>query len=230
MKKYTWILFDADDTLFHFNAFDGLQLMFTQFSVKFTDTHYQEYQTVNKLLWVDYQNGLINAQQLQRQRFTDWALKLNVEPEQLNSAYLAAMGTICVPLEGATSLLNTLAGKVKLGIITNGFVELQEIRLERTGLKKFFDILVISEQVGVAKPHPTIFDHTLKLMGNPNRNQVLMVGDNPDSDIIGGINAGFDTCWLNMHKKSLPENIKPTYQVASLAELEALLNNVYSKN
>lgn len=223
LKNYDWVLFDADDTLFHFDAFAGLKLMFTSFDVSFTEQDYQAYQLVNKALWVDYQNGKITARQLQHQRFDAWANKLQVPSLNLNSAFLAAMSEVCIPLAGAEELLKSLQGFAKLGIITNGFTELQQIRLEKTGLKPYFDILVISEQVGIAKPHPEIFNHALKLMGNPERNRVLMVGDNPDSDILGGINSGLGTCWLNRDSKPLPENILPHYQVTSLSELKSLL-------
>lgn len=133
------------------------------------------------------------------------------------------MAEICTPLEGALSLLNELKGKVKLGIITNGFTALQQARLERTGLKDHFDVLVISEQVGRAKPHIDIFNHALALMGNPDKTKVLMVGDNLDSDIIGGITAGLDTCWLNVDQRVLPEGIRPVYEVSSLSALAHLL-------
>lgn len=223
MKTYEWILFDADDTLFHFDAFMGLQLMFAGFGIDFTKEHYDEYQVVNKALWVEYQNGKVTAAHIQERRFNAWAEKLRVSPFELNSAYMAAMAEVCTPLAGALDLLKALKGKVKLGIITNGFIELQEIRLSRTGLRDYFDLLVISEQVGVAKPHPDIFNHALARMGNPDRQKVLMVGDNPDSDIIGGLNAGLDTCWVNAHGKPLPDGIKPHYEVASLIELQNLL-------
>ncbi|WP_163835904.1 pyrimidine 5'-nucleotidase [Spartinivicinus ruber] len=225
MKTYEWIVFDADETLFHFDAFSGLQQMFAEFGINFTEQDYKEYQAVNKPLWVDYQNGSITTQQLQYKRFDDWANKLQITPKDLNSAFLAAMAEICTPLEGAISLLNSLKDQARLGIITNGFAELQQIRIERTGLIGYFDMLVISEQVGVAKPHQDIFEHALANMDNPARNKVLMVGDNPDTDILGGINAGLDTCWLNIHNKPTPKNIIPHYQVSSLPELQRLLTS-----
>jgi putative hydrolase of the HAD superfamily/5'-nucleotidase len=225
VKKYDWILFDADDTLFHFDAFGGLQLMFAQYNVQFTKDDYHEYQKLNKSLWVEYQNHQITAQELQHRRFTIWADKLQLNAHDLNSAFLCAMAEICAPTEGAVSLLNALHTKTKLGIITNGFIELQQVRLERTQLKHYFDIVVISEEVGVAKPHPEIFTHALDLMGNPDRKKVLMIGDNPHSDIIGAMNAGMDTCWLNVDNKPVPEGILPTYEVSSLTQLETLLDN-----
>ena len=221
--KYDWILFDADDTLFHFDAFAGLQRMFAGFDTGFTEQDYLHYQEINKPLWVDYQNGAITAKQLQHKRFNSWAEKLQTPSHQLNSAYMAALAEICTPLEGATSLLNALKGRARLGIVTNGFTELQQLRLERTGLREHFDVLVISEEVGVAKPHRDIFDHALLMMGQPQRERVLMVGDNPDSDILGGLNAGLHTCWLNVDSRAAPVGVTPHFQVSTLRELERLL-------
>ncbi|MEN5016891.1 pyrimidine 5'-nucleotidase [Erwinia sp. Eh17-17] len=220
LKNWDWILFDADETLFHFDAFAGLQRLFQRYDVPFSRTDYEEYQAINQPLWVDYQNGAISALQLQHQRFESWAAKLDVTAHDLNKGFLEAMSEICTPLAGAVGLLNALKGRVKMGIITNGFTALQQARLEHTGFLGVFDLLVISEQVGYAKPHPAIFDYALNQMGNPARERVMMVGDNPDSDILGGINAGMATCWLNADGRAQPEGIKPTWQVTSLKELQ----------
>lgn len=224
MKAFNWILFDADETLFHFDAYAGLQLMFKGYGVDFTSQDYEVYQALNQPLWVQYQSGEIGAKQLQEQRFSYWGEQLNIAPSVLNAGFLQAMAEVCTPLPGAVSLLNALQGKAKLGIITNGFTDLQQIRLERTGLHNHFDILVISEQVGVAKPHPQIFTHAKELMGNPEPASVLMVGDNPIADIGGGKQAGFYTCWLNRFNATLPAGITADLEVQSLAELEAALS------
>ena len=205
--KWDWIFFDADETLFTFDSFSGLQRMFLDYSVTFTAEDFQDYQAVNKPLWVDYQNGAITSLQLQHQRFDSWAERLNVPPGELNDAFMNAMAEICAPLPGAVSLLNALQGKVRMGIIiTNGFTSLQQTRLERTGLRDHFDLLIISEQVGV-----------------PPRSRVLMVGDTAESDIRGGVNAGLATCWLNAHQRELPADLEPDWTVTSLSELEQLL-------
>ena len=223
MKHYDWILFDADETLFHFDAYAGLRRMFARFDVHFTELDYQQYNALNQPLWVAYQNGSISARDLQHQRFASWATHLQMPAGELNSAFLAAMADICAPLDGAVELIAALSGKARMGIITNGFTELQQVRLERTGLRHHFDVLVISEQVGLAKPHRGIFDHALQLMGEPARDRVLMVGDKAETDILGGLTAGLDTCWFNAHQLPLPADIQPHYQVTTLAELQALL-------
>ena len=223
MKAFNWILFDADETLFHFDAYAGLQLLFKGYGVDFSQAHYDQYQALNQPLWLQYQSGEISAKHLQEQRFSYWGEQLNVAPAVLNAGFLQAMAEVCTPLPGAVSLLNALKGKAKLGIITNGFTDLQQIRLERTGLHNHFDILVISEQVGVAKPHPQIFSHAKELMGKPDPETVLMVGDNPIADIKGGKEAGFYTCWLNRFGATLPTGITADLEVQSLAQLEAAL-------
>lgn len=221
--RYSWILFDADETLFHFDAFSGLTRMFATFGVNFTNSDYQHYYDLSMPLWTDYQNGTITAAQLQHQRFQDWSEKLNVSTERLNQDYLAAMAEVSPPLSGAPELISALQGKAKLGIITNGFSAMQHTRLARAGWEQAFDTLVISEQVGVAKPDAAIFEHAFALMGNPPKEQILMVGDNPHSDILGGLNAGIDTCWLNSAGRATPHGIRPHYEVNSLQQLQRLL-------
>ncbi|MCK8127361.1 pyrimidine 5'-nucleotidase [Pseudoalteromonas sp. 2CM39R] len=221
--KYSHVLFDADETLFSFNAFEGLKVMFAHYGVEFTESDYHHYQATNKPLWVAYQKHEITASELQITRFTEWANKLDVPAKALNDGFLDAMASICVPLPGAVDLLTKLKPHAKLGIITNGFAKLQQKRLEHTGLQDMFDWLVISELVGKAKPAPEIFQHTFQLMGNPPKEQILMVGDTAASDILGGHNVGIDTCWLQHPGVELPEDIKPTYQINQLVELEAIL-------
>ena len=221
--KYDWILFDADETLFHFDAFAGLKQLFAGFDIDFTEDDFEQYQQVNLPLWTDYQDGRISARELQVNRFQAWADRLSVPAHSLNSGFLEAMAEICTPLPGARELVDALSGRVGLGIITNGFTDLQTVRLERTGFIGHFSPLVISEEVGVAKPDVAIFDHALAEMDHPERHKVLMVGDNPYADIRGGLDAGLHTCWLNRDGRERPEGIEPHYQVSSLSELQRLL-------
>ena len=221
--RYSHILFDADETLFSFNAQRGLEKLFAQYGIHFTEQDYQHYSQLNAPLWVQYQNGEIDAKTLQVTRFQHWAEKLDVAPQTLNDGFLNAMAEICLPLPGARSLLDALQGKCTLAIITNGFAALQQRRLEHTGLADRFSHVVISELVGRAKPDPSIFAHTFELLGEPEKSKVLMVGDTPASDILGANRFGIDSCWLQHPGQSCPEHIKPTYTVTALQQLEKLL-------
>ena len=227
VKIYEWILFDADNTLFHFDDFSGLRCMFKKhFEIEFCEKAYQAFQLISRPLWNSYQNGEISAQHLQEQRFYAWSEKLQISTMQLNSLFMQTMASISKPLHGVINLLNFIKGKVKIGIITNGFTELQQTRLERTGLKDFFELHVISDQVGIPKPNVLIFEHAILLAGNPAREKVLMVGDTFETDILGAINAKLDTCWLNPKRKPLPQNFIINHQVCSISELQSLLQGI----
>ncbi|MCB5160338.1 pyrimidine 5'-nucleotidase [Marinomonas algarum] len=217
--KYQWVLFDADETLFHFDNYAGLKRMFSHHGVEFAETEFHEYQTLNKSLWVAYQNDEITAKQLQTQRFQLWSDRLAISTETLNHQFLDAMAEICEPIAGAYELIEYLDRQgICMGIITNGFEQLQRIRLERTGFLPYFSPVVISELVGVAKPNPIIFEQALSEMGNPDKQKVLMVGDTLASDILGGQNIGIDTCWLGHHREN-ETDIVPTWQANTLTEL-----------
>lgn len=83
--------------------------------------------------------------------------------------------------------------------------------------------------MGIAKPNQ-IFEHALFLAGNPAREKVLMVGDTFETDILGGIlggiNAKFDTCWLNSERKPFPQNFIINHQICSISELQDLLQGI----
>ncbi|MBT0726116.1 pyrimidine 5'-nucleotidase [Rosenbergiella australiborealis] len=223
IKHFDCILFDADETLFEFDAYRGLKKMFAQYGVSFSGDDYQDYQALNRPLWEAYQRHEIDAEQLKIQRFDLWAQKINVPASTLNEQFLIAMADICQPLPGAKALLQAMVPHVKMGIITNGFTDLLHARLASTGLAHYFQVLTISEQFGLAKPAAAIFHHTLSQFPGCSPERTLMIGDTPESDIAGGINAGMKTCWLDHGDKQLPDTVKPDWQVPTLTALHALL-------
>lgn len=220
--KYQWILFDADETLFSFHSYFGLKSMLKRYGLEFNEQDYEAFQAVNQPLWVAYQNKEINAEALQRIRFESLAQKTGQDPLVLNRELMDEMALVSQPLEGVREMLASLYGKVKMGIITNGFNALQQKRLENTKTSHFFDLLVVSETVGVAKPDRQIFDYAFSQMGEVERSKVLMVGDTLASDILGGNLAGIDTCWFNPKGLANETAIQPTYEIRSMAELIAL--------
>lgn len=217
--KYQWVLFDADETLFSFNSYFGLKAMLARYQIDFSEQDYQDFQAINKPLWVAYQNNEITAQDIQTRRFAKLSEQTGVEPFRLNQELMAEMALISQPLAGVTETLNALYGKVKMGIITNGFTELQQKRLDNTQMSHFFDIVVISEQIGAAKPDRQVFDYAFALMDEFDRTKILMVGDTLASDILGGNNSGIDTCWLNTFNLKNETNIKPTYEINTLNQI-----------
>lgn len=224
VESFDWILFDADNTLFHFREFEGLKLAFRQWQFDFTQEHYNAYKTLNSQLWRCYEKHEITLPEIAQKRFEHWATQFEITHAELNSAFLAAMAKVCVPFEGAVDLIKQLHSQVKLGIISNGFTELQAVRLEHNNLAHYFDFVLTSEEAGVGKPHVEIFEFAFKhKMNHPNPQKVLMVGDNLHSDIQGGLNAGIKTCWLNTHEIHNPDDIQPHFTVNSHAELSSHL-------
>ena len=83
--------------------------------------------------------------------------------------------------------------------------------------------MVISGEIGLAKPDPAIFDHAFKRIGGPPKETVLMIGDNLGSDILGGSNYGLDTCWFNPTGTPNGHGVEPTYEIRELDEILDLL-------
>ncbi|MCA9932829.1 MAG: HAD-IA family hydrolase, partial [Anaerolineales bacterium] len=109
-----------------------------------------------------------------------------------------------------------------IAIITNGIAAVQRPRMARSPLQPFVEAFIISEEVGVAKPDPAIFDVAFAQMGEPQRTAVLIIGDSLSSDMQGGLNYGIDTCWYNPHGHT--GSLPVTYEIRQLADLPRILN------
>lgn len=222
--KYQWILFDADETLFSFNSFEGLKRVLVHYNLPFEWEDYQQFQAVNKPLWVAYQNKEITAQELQITRFAELAKKTGQDALKLNLELMMEMAEVSQPLAQTMSILTELHGKVKMGIITNGFKAMQQKRLENTKTLPFFEFLVVSEEAGVAKPDPKIFELAFEKMDEVvDKSKVLMVGDTLSSDILGANNSGIDSCWFNPEQHSNDTSICPTYEIHSMQDLISII-------
>lgn len=218
--KYQWVLFDADHTLFDFDSFTGLNTVLAQYDISLTRAEYDDFQRINQPLWTDYQNGKIGIAELSEIRFAKLAARAGIAPLALNARLQQEMAHISRLLPHARETLDALkAHGTKLGIITNGYAALQQPRLDANRLSGCFDLVEVSETVGIPKPDARLFAHALKQMGNPDPHRVLMVGDSLLSDITGGNRAGMDTCWFNPHAVPNTGSIIPTYEIRRLDEV-----------
>ncbi len=220
MARYDWVLFDADQTLFEFKGFEALRHAFATFGVDFTQADHDKHHAISAPLWQQYQNGEITAHDIKVRRFSAWAKKLNTTPEEINAAYMQALVTQCPLLPNVMGLLEALAeNQIKMGIITNGFADLQAPRLEHEKVNQFFEWTVVSETVGKAKPALEIFEAAWLKTGALDKHRILMVGDNVVADIGGGQDFGFDTAWLNPDELVCPLVKSPTITVTKLTAL-----------
>jgi HAD superfamily hydrolase (TIGR01549 family) len=122
-------------------------------------------------------------------------------------------------MEDAVEVLQALHGKSRFAIVTNGLQAVQRSRLSHSAIKDYISALVISEEVGSAKPHAAFFETASARMENPAKSDVLIIGDSLTSDIQGGVDYGIDTCWFNPTSEPRPEHLPITYEIKHLREL-----------
>lgn len=230
-KKYTWILLDLDDTLFDYaqTEYHSLKLLCEEFFGKFNNDFHKSYSIINRCYWKDFQQGKINIDDVKTGRFKDFAADnfpdIEVDPKELSERFIDFLSESIFMLDGAVEFLNFLAEKdFKLSAITNGIQRNQLSRIKLSGLDKYFKEIIISEEVGYAKPRKEYFDFAKKKIGFVNE-QTLVVGDNLESDIRGGFNYGIDTCWFNIKQIENNSEVNPSYEVHSYNELKLLLAN-----
>jgi YjjG family noncanonical pyrimidine nucleotidase len=137
--------------------------------------------------------------------------------------YLEHVGEGTHLIDGAETVVEALSERARLALITNGFAQVQRSRFARSPLTRFFEPIVISDEVGVAKPDPAIFDEAFRRMQNPSTSDVLMIGDSLSADIRGGIGYGLDTCWFNPANRPRPTDLPITHEIHCLNELLPLV-------
>lgn len=226
--KYKFIIFDADETLLDFSKAEEFAFKKTMghFNRDYeTEYHFNTYKEINKNIWGEFEKELITAEELKEERFRRLfhKMNMNLDPKEVNIKYIDNLCQGCFILDGALELLNDLKGKFKLVLITNGLTTVQDARIRKSQIGEFFDAVVISEEVGVAKPNPGIFEFAFKKAGHNNKESALMVGDSLTSDIRGGVNFGIDTCWYNPKHLENTTEIKPVYEIHKLNQLKDIL-------
>jgi 2-haloacid dehalogenase len=230
-KAYTWLLFDADGTLFDFDSAEAqaLQLTLNEASDHLGPQDLAAYRMVFKRingdLWRLFEDGGISQDTLKVARFAKLVDEtgLSGDPQAMSAMYLANLALNSDLLPGAESVLETLSGHFQMAIITNGLKAVQLSRFGRATITSHFAAVIISEEVGAAKPDPRIFDVAFDEMDQPKREEVLIIGDSLTSDIAGGINYGIDTCWYNPQGRPRPAGMVIHYEVQNLFQLPKLL-------
>lgn len=226
------IFFDLDHTIWDFdkNAEETLHDLY--FKYKFDNLFDQQsstrfietYTTNNHRLWDLYHHGKISKPELRKARFADTFTQLGVEaelfPEEFELEYLSICPQKTNLFPHAHETLAYLDEKYNLHLISNGFKEACETKLDKSNLNKYFTNVFISEEVGVNKPDPMIFQFAMG-KANTQAEQSLMIGDNLDADIRGAINVGMDAIFFNPKALEKPKDI--AHMITDLKELQEIL-------
>lgn len=220
---YRWLIFDADGTLFDFDRAEAAALVetFDAFGIAFEPGYADVYRQINRVIWRELEQGAITATALRTERFRRLfdALGMAVDPGEFSVRYLAHLSQRGDLIDGAEEMVRTLSDRYRLLILTNGLSEVQRSRLAHSGLAGAFEDIVISDEVGAAKPDGRIFDVALARMGMPPKPEVLIIGDSLSSDIAGGAAYGIDTCWFNPSGQPRPAGATIRYEIAALTDL-----------
>ncbi len=227
MKKYDFLLFDADGTLFDFNQneYEALRGAFADKNMNIGGDYeriYHAYHDINDALWKALERAEVTKEQLVRLRFERLfeQFDLGSVPDDFNECYLYHLAQGRALIEGAEEVCRALKERGKyMAIITNGMASVQSNRFENSGIIKYFDGLYISEVVGCPKPQRAFFDKVYAEIPAFDLSRALIIGDSLTSDIKGGNNASTDTCWFNPQGAENASSALPTYEIKNLYEV-----------
>jgi len=228
---YRHIFFDLDHTLWDFdkNAEETLHELYHSYALKdigvsCPQTFIDIYTRNNHLLWAEYHIGKITKEHLRSTRFSTTFSDLGISAEQIPAAFEDDYVRICPTKTNlfpqAHETLSYLQQKYKLHLISNGFKESTELKINVTDLAKYFENIVISEVIGVNKPDRKIFEFALNAAG-AKKEESLMIGDSIEADIRGALQFGMDAIYFNPANKEKPHDVKN--EIKSLEELIGIL-------
>ena len=228
--KYKHLFFDLDLTLWDFdkNSDEVLVELFSEFNLEdagITDTEnfIAVYKIHNEQLWDSYRKGIVSKEELRTVRFykvlQDFGIDNKKLANDISEGYLKKGPYKTHLMPYTIDTLEYLSIKYKLHIITNGFDEIQLIKLNNCGIRKYFEQIITSDSTGFKKPDKRIFHHSL-YKAKAKTKQSIMIGDHLEIDIVGARNAGLDQIYFNPKGKKHNESI--TYEINCLKKLMSI--------
>ncbi len=225
-KKYKVLFFDLDRTLWDYrsNSEQTLNDLVTKHIpelIEKFDEFLATFYDVNENLWIEYRDGRLSKEKLSTQRFIDSFKRLGVNAETFAEVFSnnyikeSPNKTKLFPKTIETLEYLKNAG-YRMFLLTNGFVEVQKVKIRDSKLEPFFDRMITSEEAGYQKPHKKIFEFALKIV-KAKKGDCLMIGDDLESDIVGAKNFGIDTVFFN--PAGLIHNNTSTFEIKLLDEL-----------
>lgn len=232
---YGWVLFDLDGTLLDYAAAEAAALEATLIAagLEASPEVAADYRRINAGHWAALERGETTPEQLRLARWQELLAEhglLDRDPSGIADTYIRHLAAGSQLVEDADEVMADLARDHQLALITNGLADVQRPRIEAAGMTAYTSVLVISDEVGAAKPDAAIFDVAFEAMGGPSPGEVLMVGDSLTSDIAGGHAYGLDTVWFNPEggrnarpEDVLPDGVRPVWEISRLTELPTIV-------
>jgi YjjG family noncanonical pyrimidine nucleotidase len=222
--RYRWLLFDADGTLFDYDRAEraAIEQALGEIGVSFKPDYLATYRRINAALWQQVEKGELTPGVVKVRRFEQWleAIHLTHSPDVFSASYLECLANCSELLEDAEAVLESLHRKYRIAILTNGLKVVQRGRLARSVIRHHVSDIIISEEIGAAKPAREFFDTAFARLGHPSKREVLMIGDGWASDIEGAVQYGIDACWYNPGRNPRPASCEIIREIASLRELD----------
>lgn len=221
----TTILWDVDGTLLDFHAAEraAIESLFHEFGFGIcTDEMLLRYSSINSALWRQLEENTIPKERVLIGRFEQFFAEYGLEVQKarsFNEKYQLRLGDTIAYCDDSYEIVQSLRGKWRQYVVSNGTITAQTKKLERSGLGSLMDGIFLSESLGVEKPNPRFFDQVFDAIGIDERNHVIIVGDTLSSDIQGGMNAGIRTCWYNPKKQPVPPEYRIDLEISNLHEL-----------
>ena len=224
-----FLFLDLDDTILDFHKAERLanSKTFRSFGLEPTDQVLQRYHEINIRHWQMLERGELTREEVLVNRFGALFQEkgIDVDPELCARTYEHNLGIGHYFLPGAEETVKSLHRKYRLFLASNGTASVQHSRMTSAGLYPYFEQVFISQKIGYNKPSREYFDACYDMIPGFDPEKALMVGDSLSSDILGGINGGMKTCWVNpRHEKA--EKIVPDYEIESITQLEKLLETL----
>ncbi len=227
IKDIKHVFFDLDHTLWDFDKNSALTFnkIFELHRLDVDSNQFLSvYEPINLNYWKLYREEKIDKSNLRYKRLKDTfdAIEFEVSDDtinQLSEDYITYLTTFNHLFEGTFDILKHLKQKYQLHIITNGFDEAQQKKMDNANISQYFTTITNSEIAGVKKPNPIIFNYALD-MAKAKPHESIMIGDNIEADIFGALDVGFDAILFNYHKVQAEAHIK---QVNSLLDLKMYL-------